>query len=62
MPRALHVKDDVGSRIASDNVPREQHHQAIGPDDFALFVHRCDAIAVAVEGQPEVSALGVHDR
>src|SRR5205807_8963754 len=54
-PRALHVVDDLGPRIAAEHVLRQQHQLAVGIDDLAVLGDKAEPVAVAVEGQAELA-------
>ena len=60
VPRALHVVDDVGSRIAADDVLSEQHEQLVRPDDLAGRCNHAKAVTVAVEGETDIGLLVLH--
>ena len=38
----------------------EQGHELIAPEDLAGPVHDSDAVAIAIEGDAEIAALGPH--
>ena len=52
--RTLHVVDDIGARVSTGDVPREQHHEAVRPDDRPAVGHDAQAIGIAVEGHAHV--------
>src|SRR5256885_13218843 len=58
-PRALHVVDDLGPRIAAEHVLRQQHQLAVGIDDLAVLGDEAEPVAVAVEGQAELALSGL---
>ena len=65
--RGLHVEDDLGARVALQEVAGEQDQDEIGLVTAAALVHDAHAIGVAVVGDAEIGAdlddsgLEVHD-
>ena len=55
MPAAFHVVDDGGAGVAVQHVAREQHQLAVGPDDLAGLRDHAQPVAVAVEGQAQLT-------
>ena len=51
----LHVGDHRGAGPRRQDVARQQRQQQIGPDDAAPVVDHADAVAVAVERDPDVA-------
>ncbi len=57
---ALDVVDDLRAGVPREDVAREQHDLAVGVDDVAAAGDHAEPVAVAVEGQAELGAGGVH--
>src|SRR3954465_7457853 len=53
--RALYVVDDLGARVAAGHDLCEQHELAGGEDVPAVLRHHAEPVAVAVEGEPELT-------
>ena len=52
------VVDDVRPGIGGEDVTREEGRREVAQDAHALLVHEHAAVAVAVEGDAEVAAIG----
>src|SRR4029077_6413777 len=60
---ALHVEDHRLPRPhAAGQVAAEQHQQLVAEHGATLLVHRADAIAVAVEGDPQLRLVAADGR
>src|SRR5882762_6167925 len=58
--RALYVVDDLGARLAREDVLREQHQLPVRKNDLPLGGHHAQPVAVAVESEPDFTALALH--
>ena len=58
--RALHVVDDLGARLARKDILREQHQLPVRKNDLPLGGHHAQPVAVAVESEPDLTALPSH--
>src|SRR5207302_1323375 len=61
--RARHVEDHRVARThAARQVAAEQHEQLIAEHGATPIVYRADAVAVAVEGDPQLAAIAADGR
>ena len=59
-PGRFHVGDEERAFVACGDVAGEHHADLVGEDRLALVVHDPAAVAVAVEGEPEIGAVLEH--
>ena len=62
MARAFHVVDDIRARVSAGDVAREQHHEAIRPDDRPAAGHYPQAVGIAVEGDARIRIVFTNRR
>src|SRR6266480_6558941 len=58
--RALYVVDDLGARLAREDILREQHQLPVRKNDLPLGGYHAQPVAVAVESEPDFTALALH--
>ena len=59
-PAGFDVVHNVGAGMGGEDVARENHHQFVRPDDAAAGADHHQAVAVAVQGDPQVGLGGGH--
>ncbi len=59
-PRRFHIHHEFRVRVVGGNVASEHHADLVGENLVALVVHHAAAVAVAVEGKPDISAREPH--
>src|SRR5262249_50441408 len=57
----LDVGNDRRTGMFVQHRSGEQHHQLVAPDDPPLAINRTNTVAVAVEGDAEIEAVGEHE-
>ena len=58
--RAFHVADDGAAGLFGQHLPGEERQQTVAVDDPGRFVHRADAVAVAVEPDAQLGPVLEH--
>ena len=51
---------NVAPGLRDKNLARIDDHQLVAVDYFAVFIHRADAVGIAVEGDSEIGAGLAH--
>src|SRR5690606_24928740 len=58
--RTFHIEQHIGAGIARHHILRQHHQQPVRSDSLAGGSDNTKAVAVAVEGDTDIRALGAH--
>ncbi len=58
--RALHFPDEGGAWFPRQDLAAVDQQQHVAVNDLTVFIHRADAVRVAVKGNAQVGVLPLH--
>ena len=58
--RAFHFADERRARLARQNLAPVDQQQHVAVDHFAVFIHRADAVRIAIERDAQIGLLRPH--